>query len=160
MIACPSTFDNGGAGADNESLMEVTLAVVADYANISREGKLNILGVFSEINPPSLPFRLPQMFLVASIETAATEAGREFPVQVLLVDDDGDERLSLEQTLAVPPPPRPGEGRTINQIMGLAGIRFDQAGHYAFHILISGEERRSIRLRVNEPLGNRGDQSG
>ena len=139
--------------------MEVTLAVLADYANISREGKLNILGVFSELNPPSLPFRLPQMFLVISIETTAAEGGREFPFQVLLWDDDGNERLSLEQTLAVPAPSQPSEGRTINQLLGLSGVRFDKVGDYAFRILISGEERRVIPLRVNEPRGG-GDQNG
>ena len=29
--------------------MELTLALLADYANISREGKLNIMGIFEQI---------------------------------------------------------------------------------------------------------------
>ncbi|MEX0801468.1 MAG: hypothetical protein WD379_09650 [Dehalococcoidia bacterium] len=130
--------------------MEVTLAVLADYANVSREGKLNILGVFSEINPPSLPFRLPQMYLVLSVEIAPTEMISELPTKVLLWDEDGTERLSLEQTIQLPTTGQAGE-RTINQVVGLAGVRFDRPGDYAFHILIAGLERRSVKLRVNEP---------
>jgi hypothetical protein len=139
-----------GNPEDNECPMEVTLSVLADYANVSREGKLNILGVFSEINPPVLPFRLPQMYLVFSIEIAPTEAISELPTRILLWDEDGEERLSLEQTLPLPPSERAGE-RSVNHIVGLAGVRFDRPGDYAFHILIAGEERRSIKLRVNEP---------
>src|SRR5215217_3944288 len=50
--------------------MEVKLAVLADYANVSQDGKLNIMGIFQEINAPSLPFPLPQMFLVVPFEEA------------------------------------------------------------------------------------------
>jgi hypothetical protein len=46
--------------------MEVTVAVLADYANVSQDGKLNIMGIFQEINATSLPFVLPQMYLVMS----------------------------------------------------------------------------------------------
>jgi len=38
--------------------MRVKLAVLADYASITREGKLNILGIFDEINPQQLPATL------------------------------------------------------------------------------------------------------
>lgn len=137
--------------------MEVTLAVLADYANVSKEGKLNILGVFSEINPPSLPFKLPQMYLVLSVEIAPTEKLSELPTKILLWDEDGDERLSLEQTLQLPPLEGARE-RAINQVVGLAGVRFDRPGDYAFHILMAGEERRSLKLRVNEPRTAGGEQ--
>ena len=33
--------------------MDLTLAVLADYANITENGNLNIWEVFSETNPPS-----------------------------------------------------------------------------------------------------------
>lgn len=44
--------------------MDVNLALLADYANVSQDGKLNIMGIFQEVNPPVLPFALPQMYLV------------------------------------------------------------------------------------------------
>lgn len=148
MIRPPIDFDSGLVDIDNEVPMEVTLAVLADYANVSREGKLNILGVFGEVNPPVLPWRLPQMYLVISMKFQPAETMAEVPLKVVLWEADGDERLSLEQN--IPVPTQRGE-RTVNQIVGLAGLRFDKAGNYTFRILVSGEERRVLPFRVNEP---------
>ena len=43
------------------STMDVTVAVLADYANVSQDGKLNIMGIFQEINPPMLPGLAPKL---------------------------------------------------------------------------------------------------
>jgi hypothetical protein len=47
--------------------VDVTLAVLADYANVSQEGKLNILGVFQEVNPVAFPAGVPQMFVLGNL---------------------------------------------------------------------------------------------
>jgi len=146
-----TVFDNGMAQGDNRLLMDVTLAVLADYANISKEGKLNILGVFSEINPPVLPWNLPQMYVVVSMEAEPSEAGIDMPFSILLWDGDGKEILNLEQKLPIPAPGRPGTRTTINNIIGLAGIPFNNAGEYAFYIRVAGQQKRQIAFRVNEP---------
>jgi hypothetical protein len=49
--------------AGRDGAVEVTVTVLADYANLSQDGKLNIMSIFQEINPPVLPFALPQMYL-------------------------------------------------------------------------------------------------
>jgi hypothetical protein len=149
--AAMTVFDNVMAQGDNRLAMDVTLAVLADYANISKEGKLNILGVFSEINPPILPWNLPQMYVVVSMEAEPSEGGSDMPFSVLLWDGDGREILNLEQKITVPQPSRPGARATINNIIGLAGIPFNKPGEYAFYIRVAGQQKRQIALRVNEP---------
>jgi hypothetical protein len=144
-------FDNGMAQGDNRLAMDVTLAVLADYANTSKEGKLNILGVFTEVNPPFLPWNLPQMYVVVSMEAGASEAGIEMPFRILLWDGDGREILNIEQKVSIPPPSRSGARARINNIIGLAGVPFNKAGEYAFYIHVAGEEKRRIGFRVNEP---------
>ena len=54
--------------------MQVKLAVVADYANVSSEGKLNILGIFDRINVSDLPAAHPQMHLILRLEAHSTDA--------------------------------------------------------------------------------------
>ncbi len=132
-------------------MMNVTLAVLADYANTSKEGKLNILGVFSEINPPVLPWNLPQMYVVVSMEAEPSEAGIEMPFSTLLWDGDGKEILSIEQKIIVPQPSRPGAHTMINNIIALAGVPFNKPGEYAFYIRVAGEQKRQIAFRVHEP---------
>lgn len=133
--------------------MEATLAVLCDFSSLTREGKLNILGVFHEINPPSLPYSLPTMFLVVSFEASAAEVGQEKQISVILMDSDAQPLLRLESTLRVPKTTRPGRRAQMNAVLGLNGIRFERPGDYAFSIQVGGEEKRSLPLRVNEPLG-------
>lgn len=133
-------------------IMEVKLAVLADYANVSQDGKLNIMGIFQEVNPPMMPFVLPQMFLVVSFEAGAAEFETLKQIKIAMLDDDGNEMLGLEGQAQVPRPPRPGSRAYINQVLGMSGISFERPGDYSFAILVGGETRASVSLHVNEVI--------
>jgi hypothetical protein len=131
--------------------MDVTVAVLADYANVSREGKLNIMGIFQEVNAPFLPFPLPQMYLVLSFSAGPAEFGSQRDIRVVLLNSDGAEILALDAELEIPHAIRPGSRISINEAIGLAGVTFQQAGSYAFHILVGGDEKATVPLHVNVP---------
>lgn len=132
--------------------MEVTLAVLADYATVSEDGKLNVMGIFQEMNPPTLPFALPQMYLVVSFAAGPAEFDTVKDIKIALLDNDGKEMLALEGQVPVPRPPRPGSRAYINQLVGLHGVSFARPGDYAFAILVGGETRETVSLYVNEPM--------
>ncbi|HKZ51089.1 MAG TPA: hypothetical protein VJ256_04960 [Dehalococcoidia bacterium] len=136
--------------------MEIKLKLLADYANTTPEGKLNIMGVFDIINPPMLPYHHPQMYLVISYDASSTEAGQDKNARVVLLDADGRQMLALEQQIRVSQPERPGMRVQLNQIVGLAGVRFAKAGDYQFSILVSGEEKGTVPFHVNGPPGPTG----
>src|SRR5919204_3250104 len=50
------------------SRMRLSLALLADYANVSHDGKLNIMGIFGQIHAPQFPAVHAQMHLVLSLE--------------------------------------------------------------------------------------------
>jgi hypothetical protein len=133
--------------------VRVTLSALCDYATVSQEGKLSIMGIFQEINaPPSgLPVLVPQMFVVVSFSVAPAEAPASRKFDVKLLAEDGAEVAKIEQMLNIPPPQRSGARVTINAIIGMAGLTFHAAGDHAFSILIDGDEKESIPLRVNAP---------
>lgn len=141
--------------------MDVTLAVVADYANVSQDGKLNILGVFQEVNPLAFPTAIPQMFLIVSFEASPAEFETEKNIRIALLEADGTEVMAMEGPIVVQRPVRSGSRAFINQIVGLQGLAFQNPGDYAFHILVNGEEKRAVPLRVNdvpdESKGGEGD---
>ena len=95
-------YSHSHAGRD--CAVDVTVAVLADYANVSREGKLNIMGIFQEINAPFLPFPLPQMYLVMSLTAAPAEFDTVRNIRVALLHSDGEELLQIEGQLRVPRP--------------------------------------------------------
>ena len=69
--------------------MQVKLAVLADYANVTAEGKLNILGIFDRINLVQVPAVHPQMHLVLRLEARAAERDRVHRVEIRLHDPQG-----------------------------------------------------------------------
>jgi hypothetical protein len=131
--------------------MEVTVAVLADYANVSQDGKLNIMGIFQEINPPVLPFPMPQMYLVISFSAGPAEFGTVRNIRIPLLHTDGEELLAMEAQMTVPKPNRPGSRAYINQTVGLAGVVFERPGAYAFSVLVGDDEKATVPLYVNEP---------
>jgi hypothetical protein len=147
--------------AGKGATVDVTLAVLADYANVSQDGKLNILGVFQEVNPAGFPAAIPQMFLIVSFEASAAEFGTQKNIRIALLEADGTEVMAMEGPVVVQRPSRPGSRAFINQIVALQGLMFQNSGDYAFHILVNGEEKRAVPLRVNElPKGGEGGNDG
>ncbi|MFQ5874335.1 MAG: hypothetical protein ACE5JL_11115, partial [Dehalococcoidia bacterium] len=116
--------------------MELKLKALSDYANVSSDGKLNIIGVFDSINPKTLPAILPHMYLVLVYDAAAAEAGVKRNVRIILADADGNQMLSLEQPIVVPQPPRPGARAEVKQILGLNAVKFNKSGDYQFSVLV------------------------
>jgi len=130
--------------------MKVKLAVLADFASITRERKLNILGIFDELNTAEFPAQLPIFYVVVAYDAGPAEFDSEKATHIVLTDDDGNEMVRLEQKITVSRARRPGTRSTMNQITGIAGLPFPKAGEYQFVVLIDGGEAATIPLRVNE----------
>lgn len=129
-------------------VMEIDLAVVADAANVSQEGKLNILGIFDTIRSREFPFRHSSMVFVVRVSAPFTEQGVH-RLEVRLMDADGGQLFRAEGPLQI----RGGQpGRRVKPhvIMGLSGVTFPRPGDYSFEILVDGEHRRSVALHVSE----------
>ena len=128
--------------------MEVTLALIADYANVTREGKLNVMGLFTIINAPALPWIHPQMQLVLELEAGPAEWDMQKDIEIKLLDADAKTILAVQGGLRVPKG-EAGKRVRINSIMTLGNITFNAQGDYTFVILIGGDTKKEIPLRVN-----------
>jgi hypothetical protein len=127
--------------------MQVKLALLADSANISREGKLNILGVFDTIYTRQFPTKHPHMQLVMRFEASPEEAGRRCQVEVQLVTQDG--RVVFRVPGSVDLVRRElGEMVGVDHILALANISFEEPGRYTFRIAVDGVVAASVPLRV------------
>ncbi|NOT29677.1 MAG: hypothetical protein HOP15_04415, partial [Planctomycetes bacterium] len=67
--------------------MHARLAVLADAANTTAEGKLNILGEFNVIFAARVPFTWPRMFLALKLETDPGEGGQH-TLRIRVIDED------------------------------------------------------------------------
>ncbi len=129
-------------------MIRVPLHVLADSANVSREGKLNLLGIFENIHAIGFPATHTALALVFSIEADTGDATREHDMVIDVVDSDGKSianisgKLKFGQTTS-------GKVRS-NQIIYFNGIQFGKPGTYEFKIIINGEERAFVPLELIE----------
>ena len=127
--------------------MEVPLAVIADAANVSQEGKLNVFGIFNRIGAINFQARHPQMQLVLALEADSVEAEQTKTLEVQLRDDDGKKVLTIAGKLKVPKG-QLGYPIRVHQILPLSGVQFEKPGDYVFKILINGEPKNSVPFSV------------
>ncbi len=107
------------------------MALVADEANISQEGKLNVLGAFDRIAAPKFPTIHPKMVFVFRVEAGYGDGGVSVPVRVRLIDDDGGVLFDAGGEMRAPKV-APGDFATSYQLFVLAGVQFQAPGMYKF----------------------------
>jgi hypothetical protein len=118
--------------------VRIPMAVLADEANVSQEGKLNVLGIFDRIAAASFPVMHPKMVFAFRVEAEFADSGVTFPVVVSLEDADGATLFDAEGQI-VAPAVAPGEFATANQVFTLVGVQFPAPGIYRFVVRL-GEE--------------------
>lgn len=109
------------------------MALIADEANISQEGKLNVLGAFDRIAAANFPTVHPKMVFLFRVEAGYGDSGRALPVRIRLVDQDGVTLFEAGGEIAAPEV-APGDFATAYQLFALVGTRFEHPGMYKFVI--------------------------
>lgn len=132
--------------------MKITFAHLGDYATVSREGKLSVLGIFANINLPKLPAQHPQMFLAFELEMGYAEAGRGIPLEIHCVDADGNKLFELKGEMQADLPPgvkaKPGERRRIGQIMAIHNLKLTCIGAHEINIFVGGQLATTVPFTV------------
>lgn len=156
MIRRPIDFDTAWASTDNVSPMEVTLALLADAANVSQEGKLNILGTFNSISASQFPSRHPAMQLVLRLEASPAEAKTQKKLEVKLMDEDANAVGGAVAEFAVPEA-RSGRRIRMQIIMPINDAVFPKPGDYSFAVLVDGRTEAEVTLSLTKTSEGGGD---
>jgi hypothetical protein len=114
------------------------MCLFADGANVTGDGKLNILGMFSRLYATAVPATHPHMVHIAVVVIHASEAGTAHRAQLVLVDEDGKTvGGSGEVEIRVPDEFSSLEGE-INIITPINLHVFPRFGRYRADMLIDG----------------------
>jgi hypothetical protein len=126
--------------------MRIAFALFADAANLSQEGKLNVLGVFDAVQVGSLPSLHPRAHLVARITGSRSDAGAHVmtlswrnPAAHTMWTSNGELRIEA--------PPQGIEAMDLPFIAAL-DLPLDQPGTFTLVIEIGGVEMASVPLQV------------
>ena len=126
--------------------MQVKLALLADYANVTAEGKLNILGIFDRINVQEIPSLHPQMHLILRIEAHPAERNRAHNVEIRLHDPDGQTIFEVKGDLV--PLGAGAHNTATNQILTLNNLQLMKTGGYTFLVLVNNDLKSEVPLEV------------
>ena len=128
--------------------MKIPMAFVADEANVSQEGKLNVLGIFDRIVTAELPLIHPRMVFCFRVVAEPGDAGRALPVQVRLVDEAGEPLFEAAGDMVTPILPM-GDVFSANQVFTLLGVQFPRPGTYRFTVTIGDAAPHETPLHVS-----------
>lgn len=119
--------------------MELILGMVCDQALATKDGKLDVHGVFNDLFAPGFPARQERMVLVLAIEWDRSDDGR-FHFKVDLEDPSGRPTLTLDghtdvdKRSAEQPPAR------TRLVMPLKDVVFLGPGAYRFAVRVKGKQ--------------------
>lgn len=130
--------------------MKVDLCTLADAANATEGGKLNLLGVFDRLQVRSFPAVHKQMALVLRLRVEYADAREEHAIRLALENPDGRKLVNLEGSTRVGEV-EPGAFSHTNQIFNLRDLRFQEEGVYRFRVWLDGELAAEHPLAVDRP---------
>ncbi len=139
--------------------MKIPFAVIADGANVSREGKLNILGIFDTLFARKFPVTHPEMKLVMRLEASPAEAGSKHAIEIKLMDGEGGTVLDVKAEV-VPRAVPGGRAMRMDQVVSLHNVTFKAPGKYRFAVLVDNDEKTSLPLAVSEAPVRAGGPGG
>ena len=125
--------------------VKVLFGFLADAANQTTDGKLNVLGVFATIGAPSFPATRPLAHVVVRVELSSPELGGKYPIKLIQLDEDGIEVSRLEADFT--PHLGPNVAPTLNSVADLifpVQIPMPKAGSYHFSVMMQGEEKARV----------------
>ena len=125
--------------------MELRFAVLADFANATNDGKINILGVCDRLFALSFPALHRQLFLVTSIETGLEDEGQTRSIRIQMINADGHVLNELNGQVTFP-----NIKQIFHQIHMFHDLRFETPGPYQFNIFFDGRMVKTLDLELEQ----------
>jgi hypothetical protein len=126
--------------------MHVSFALFADAANLSQEGKLNILGVFDALQVGSLPALHPRATLVVHLKGSTADVGNH-RVSLQWLSPSGTQLWSSEGELGIGAPPS-GVLEMDFPLIAQLDLPLDLAGGYLMRVGFDGQTHAEIPIQV------------
>jgi hypothetical protein len=137
--------------------MKLALAALCEYANQTRDGNLNLMGIFDRLVVPSLPAIKAQIFLALQLRLEEEDYQTTQVLRATLHRvDSGQEIIRLELPV-FNRERRPGDRGIVNSLIGIGAIVFDRVGDYRFRVAVGDTISADLPLEVRlvSELGER-----
>jgi hypothetical protein len=127
--------------------MHISFAVFADAANLSQEGKLNILGVFDAVQVAGLPTIHPRTHFVVRLKANGEDTGQH-KLSFRWLSPYEEELWSSTGEMTVAPSPNPVFEVDL-PIIAVVDLPLNVTGQYTMQVTLDGKVTATARLLVN-----------
>jgi hypothetical protein len=118
--------------------MILTLSAVCEAARERPDGRLDLVGVFSELSAPGFPAMQEHMTAVFLVEWSADEAGRQ-PLRADMIDESGRKLLTIQGHTDVDARESGRAPARTRLLMPLEKVIFPKPGRYRFELVAGGD---------------------
>jgi hypothetical protein len=132
-------------------MMQVVFALFADAANLSQEGKLNILGVFDALQVASFPAVHPRAHLVVHLKGNHADVGHH-ALTLRWLDPQGGELWSSTGELEVGAPPPSADEMDLPFIAQL-DLPIAAPGAYTLMVALDDQPLAYVHVHVRQAIG-------
>jgi hypothetical protein len=129
--------------------VHISFAVFADAANISQEGKLNVLGIFDALHVGGFPSTHPRAHFVVRVKGGPSDAGTHRLTFHWLNPNDTELWTSTGE-LAVEAGPTAALEMDL-PIIAVVDLPLDSSGQYTMRVELDGEPVAHTNVFVNGP---------
>ena len=126
----------------SDTNIQVNFIHICDNAFLSKDNRLNVIGVFDRLFVAKFPYRHPKFTVVLNV---TIEEGT-YPFEIRLMQE-GEESPKLVMNGEV----KAKKSESFNLISDFAGIAFEQEGEYTVEIWNKDEKLTSQAFRVELP---------
>ncbi|GAC1686003.1 MAG: hypothetical protein NVS9B3_04330 [Gemmatimonadaceae bacterium] len=126
--------------------MRISFALFADGANLSQEGKLNVLGVFDALHVGTVPAVHPRAHIVVRLKGTSVDVGTH-SVTFSWKNPAGRELWSTTGQIAIGEPPI-GTAEMDLPLIAAVDLPLDQSGAYSMDIALDDHPAASVPLAV------------
>ena len=131
--------------------MDVSLAAICDAANTDSQGKLNLLGVFDQINVVNFPAKHPQccvVFRVVFQKGQSTE--QNFVIKFL--NKDGESFLPSIKATSSSKCIKFQDKSVLNLIINVKNIKLTRADNFQVELHVNDELLKGVDLRIRQSV--------
>jgi hypothetical protein len=126
--------------------MRISFAVFADGANLSQEGKLNVLGVFDAVQVAALPTVHPRTHLVIRLKGDEADVGAH-RMTLRWIDPAGSELWSSTGELNVAGAMNPDYDMDL-PVIAVVDLPLSSIGRYTMQVALDDDHKADVGLFV------------
>jgi hypothetical protein len=130
--------------------VHVQYVALCDSVIVGNDGRPSLIGVFNDLQVPTIPITLPRIAFAARILFTREEAGRTHKVEVVMSDPAGKEMGRPGGEVSLPQMPAGLDSVAVDLPLQFELFNVPAAGRYTFLLHVDGAPTAAVQLSVRQ----------